>query len=169
MQKCRKYWLAGVLMVGSHAHSFAQSFQEFFGKASFYARKFDGRATANGETFSQEALTAAHLQLPFNSLVEVTNLTNNKSVLVRINDRGPYVASRVIDLSKAAARLLDMVEDGLTQVKLKVLSWGDAQQLAPKPAPLPADLKNYHPRKFAFVGADSLSSRVMADSTRRKF
>ncbi len=155
-------------MVGSHAHSVAQSVQEFFGKASYYARKFDGRATANGETFSQEALTAAHLKLPFNSLVEVTNLANNKSVLVRINDRGPYVRSRVIDLSKAAAKLIDMVEGGLTQVKLKVLSWGEAQQVVPKAAPLPAELRNYRPRKFAFVG-DSLSTRMAVDSVRRKF
>lgn len=156
-------------MVGSHAHGVAQSVQEFFGKASFYARRFDGRATANGETFSQEALTAAHLQLPFNSLVEVTNLANNKSVLVRINDRGPYVRSRVIDLSKAAAKLIGMVEDGLTHVKLKVLSWGEAKEIKHQPAPLPAELKNYHPRKFAFVGADSLRVQVAVDSVRRKF
>jgi rare lipoprotein A len=168
MQKCRTYWLAGMLVVGSYAQGLAQSVQEFIGKASYYARKFDGRATANGETFSQEALTAAHLQLPFNSLVEVTNLANNKSVLVRINDRGPYVRSRIIDLSRAAARLLDMVEGGMAQVKLKVLSWGDAQKAAPKAVPLPADLRNYQPRKFAYLRADSLSVRLAADTLRRR-
>lgn len=70
------------------------------GKASFYANKYHGRTTANGERFSQQAATAAHLDLDFGTRVKVTNLANNKSVVVRINDRGPYVRGRIIDLSR---------------------------------------------------------------------
>ena len=71
------------------------------GKASFYADKYHGRTTSNGERFSQQAATAAHLRLPFGTKVKVTNIANNKSVVVRINDRGPYIWGRIIDLSKA--------------------------------------------------------------------
>ena len=69
------------------------------GKASFYADKYHGRTTASGERFSQQAATAAHLKLPFGTRVNVTNIANNKSVVVRINDRGPYIRGRIIDLS----------------------------------------------------------------------
>lgn len=71
------------------------------GKASFYADKYHGRTTASGERFSQQAASAAHLRLPFGTKVKVTNIANNKSVVVRINDRGPYIRGRIIDLSKA--------------------------------------------------------------------
>ena len=71
------------------------------GKASFYADKYHGRLTASGERFSQQAATAAHLKLPFGTRVKVTNIANNKSVVVRINDRDPYIRGRIIDLSKA--------------------------------------------------------------------
>lgn len=86
------------------------------GKASFYARKFEGRRTASGEIFSNELLTAAHRTLPFGTWVRVTNLNNGKQVVVRINDRGPYVPSRIIDLSQAAADSLDFREDGVVMV-----------------------------------------------------
>lgn len=89
------------------------------GKASFYADYFQGRKTANGEKFKQRKLTAAHKTLPFGTRVKVVNLKNGKSVKVRINDRGPFVEGRVIDLSKKAARKLGMVADGVVQVKIK--------------------------------------------------
>ena len=89
------------------------------GKASYYADKFNGRKTANGEIFSNSKLTAAHKTLPFGTRVRVTNLRNGKSVKVRINDRGPFVAGRMIDLSKEAAKKMDMVNSGIGNVKIK--------------------------------------------------
>ena len=91
------------------------------GAASYYGKGHHGKKTANGEIFDMKRLTAAHLSLPFGSIVKVTNLSNQRSVIVRINDRGPYVAGRIIDLSQAAAERLDMVEVGIVQVKVEVL------------------------------------------------
>lgn len=89
------------------------------GLASFYADKYVGRKTSNGETFKQNKLTAAHKTLPFGTKVKVTNQSNGKSVKVRINDRGPFVQGRIIDLSKKAAKKIDMVNDGVTKVKIQ--------------------------------------------------
>ncbi|MBR2194648.1 MAG: septal ring lytic transglycosylase RlpA family protein [Salinivirgaceae bacterium] len=92
------------------------------GVASFYADKFDGKTTASGETFSQKKLTAAHRTLPFGTVVRVTNLDNNISVDVTVNDRGPFVDKRIIDLSKAAAEKLKFVDKGTASVKVEVIS-----------------------------------------------
>ncbi len=89
------------------------------GRASYYADKFDGRKTSNGEIFSQNKKTAASKTLPFGTKVTVKNLTNGKTVKVRINDRGPFVAGRSIDLSKKAAKKIDMVDAGVAEVELK--------------------------------------------------
>lgn len=89
------------------------------GKASFYADFFQGRQTSNGETFKQRKLTAAHRSLPFGTRVKVKNLKNGKTVRVRINDRGPFVDGRIIDLSKKAAKRLGMVNDGVVPVEIK--------------------------------------------------
>ena len=89
------------------------------GKASYYADKFNGRKTANGETFRNRKKTAAHKTLPFGTIVKVTNLRNGRSVKVRINDRGPFVAGRQIDLSKKAARKIGMVKEGVGHVKMQ--------------------------------------------------
>ena len=94
------------------------------GMASYYGDKHQGRRTANGERFDMHALTAAHRTLPFGTRVEVTNLENGRSVVVRINDRGPFVEGRVIDLSQAAARELRFLGRGTTRVRLKVLGAG---------------------------------------------
>lgn len=91
------------------------------GQASYYADKFDGRMTANGEKFDQKALTAAHKTLPFGTILKVKNLDNGKVVEVRINDRGPYVGDRLIDLSKAAAERLGMMGSGLANVEVEIL------------------------------------------------
>jgi rare lipoprotein A len=91
------------------------------GLASWYGNEYNGRPTACGETFDEEAMTAAHRDLPFGTVVEVTNLKNGKSVRVRINDRGPFVHGRIIDLSKGAARKIDMINDGVVPVQLKLL------------------------------------------------
>jgi rare lipoprotein A len=91
------------------------------GTASYYADKYQGKPTASGEVFDMHQLTAAHPRLAFGTIVKVTNTENNRSVLVRINDRGPFVSGRVIDLSLAAAEELRMVKSGLVQVKLQVV------------------------------------------------
>jgi len=89
------------------------------GKASFYAGKFIGRKTANGEIFRKHKLTAASKTLPFGTHVKVKNLKNGHIVKVRINDRGPFVPGRIIDLSWKAAKKLDMLEDGVVPVQIK--------------------------------------------------
>ena len=96
----------------------ANSFQ---GKASWYGPGFDGRLTANGETYDQNEMTAAHPSLRFGTKVKVTNLNNGRSTIVRINDRGPYVPGRAIDLSAAAARSLNMIKSGVAPVQITIL------------------------------------------------
>jgi rare lipoprotein A len=89
--------------------------------ASYYAARYHGRTTASGEVFDVGKLTAAHRTLPFGTRVRVSNVRNGRSVNVRVNDRGPFVAGRVIDLSPAAARQLDMLDAGVVPVLLEVL------------------------------------------------
>lgn len=91
------------------------------GMASYYGKKFHGRRTANGETFNNNALTAAHKTLPFGTKVKVTHLRNRKSVVVRINDRGPFIRGRVIDLSVAAAKKIGLTRTGVARVKLELI------------------------------------------------
>jgi rare lipoprotein A len=91
------------------------------GKASFYAKKFHGRITSCGEKFNQTEYTAAHRSFPFHTMVEVTNLANNKSIIVRINDRGPYNRNRLIDLTKTGAAKLGFVKTGVASIKLRVI------------------------------------------------
>jgi rare lipoprotein A len=98
------------------------------GIASWYGVPYDGRPAASGEIFDMEKLTAAHRALPFDTWVEITNLSNGKQVDVRITDRGPFVRGRIIDLSMAAARQIDMVRTGTARVRLKVI---DAPVTAP--------------------------------------
>jgi rare lipoprotein A len=89
------------------------------GAASYYDSFFDGRKTANGETFSSQMLTAASLTLDFGTRVRVTNLVNLKTVIVTINDRGPYVSGRIIDLTRRAASTLGFVRDGVARVRVE--------------------------------------------------
>lgn len=93
----------------------------FRGKASYYSDKFQGRSTASGEVFDQNKLTAAHRNIPFGSKLKVRNLKNNRTVVVIINDRGPFVEGRIIDLSYEAARQLDMLKDGIADVECTIL------------------------------------------------
>lgn len=92
--------------------------------ASYYAEAFHGKKTSNGEIFNMYELTCAHKELPFNTILKVTNLRNGKSVNVRVNDRGPFVVGREIDLSKAAAVKLNMIGSGTTKVKLEIVKMG---------------------------------------------
>lgn len=93
---------------------------DLVGKASYYGADFNGRRTASGEIFNMNNLTAAHRSLPFGTIVKVVNLKNGASAKVTINDRGPFVADRIIDLSQAAAEELDMIGDGVVDVKLEI-------------------------------------------------
>lgn len=107
-----------LLMSGS---LYAQVGTKFTGVASYYGVPFHGRATASGEIFSQDSMTAAHKQLAFGTLLRVTNTSNGKSCVVKINDRGPFIAGRMIDLSKAAADTLDFIYQGLVTVDCEII------------------------------------------------
>ncbi|HEX5183496.1 MAG TPA: septal ring lytic transglycosylase RlpA family protein [Allosphingosinicella sp.] len=99
-----------------------QSFEEVGeGEASYYGNELAGNRTASGERFDPHAFTCAHRSLPLGSLLRVTNLANGRSVLVRVNDRGPFTHSRILDMSLAAARDIDMVRTGKAMVRLEIL------------------------------------------------
>lgn len=97
--------------------------ETFYGRASWYGPSFHGKLTSNGETYNMHSMTAAHKTLPMNTIVRATNQNNNRSVIVRINDRGPFVESRIIDLSKKAANELDMIKTGTAPIKLEILGF----------------------------------------------
>lgn len=99
------------------SHGFVQ-----YGKASWYGRKFQGRPTSSGEPYDMHKMTAAHKTLPLGTIVRVTNLSNKKSTIVRINDRGPFVKGREIDLSYAAAKEIGLVGPGVTEVRVTALA-----------------------------------------------
>jgi rare lipoprotein A len=94
---------------------------EAVGLASYYGRKFNGRRTASGERYDMHAMTAAHPGLEFGSRVEVTNLKNGRKVQVRINDRGPFIKGRIIDLSYAAAKKIGMLSQGVVKVRVRAV------------------------------------------------
>ena len=95
------------------------------GVSSFYAEDFHGKLTANGEIYDMYGLTAAHKTMPLNPICRVTHLENDKSLILRINDRGPYIKGRILDCSYGAAKKLDFINQGTTMVKIEVIEWGD--------------------------------------------
>lgn len=95
------------------------------GTASWYGPNFQGNPTANGEVFDMSELTAAHKSLPFDTRVKVVDLSSGNEVVVRINDRGPFIKGRIIDLSRRAAEKLGIIDSGTAEVGLKILEWGD--------------------------------------------
>ena len=98
-----------------------------YGVASYYADKFEGRKTANGDIFSQHKMTAAHNTLPLGTMIEVTNLRNDRTVYVKINDRLHHRNKRLVDLSKAAAKKLHFINAGITRVRIRVVDKADMQ------------------------------------------
>ena len=122
----KKYTLL-LLFFSIAARLFAQNYYKTNVEASYYAEKFNGRQTANGEIFNMNDLTAAHKTLPFGTIVRVTNLETGKSVTVRINDRGPNVEGREIDVSKAAAIELGMLGSGLAKVNIEIIKEAPAK------------------------------------------
>ncbi len=98
--------------------------------ASWYGPRFHGKLTANGEIYNQMALTAAHKSLPFGTVLKVTNIRNGKSVIVRINDRGPYIDGRDLDLSKGTAQALGMISRGVIKVTVKEIALKDTSPIS---------------------------------------
>lgn len=127
------------------------------GVASWYGPGFDGRWTSSGERYDMNRLTAAHKTLPFGTLVEVRNLDNDRTVVVRINDRGPHVRRRIIDLSRAAADAIEMIGPGTARVSLKILQY-DA---------VTADSPRYTVQVAAFGDADR--AQALAEDLRRRY
>ncbi|NOZ08162.1 MAG: septal ring lytic transglycosylase RlpA family protein [FCB group bacterium] len=99
------------------------------GIASYYGRDFHGKLTANGEVYDMYGLTAAHKTLPLNTIVRVTNLDNDKSLILRINDRGPYIEGRILDCSYGAAKKLGYLKAGTARVRIEVIEWGDDEYM----------------------------------------
>jgi len=144
--------------------------------ASYYAEPYHGRKTSNGETFdSYKDMTAAHRTLPFNTLVRVTNQKNGQSVDVRINDRGPFVNGRVIDLSYVAAQKIDMIRAGIAPVRITVLKEGDGARVTSVDPPgamyavqvgafenrrSAEDLKNRLEQKYNLVSIQTYTDQV---------
>lgn len=117
--------LIGCLSSGPAAEG-APGLRRSQGEASYYGSKFAGRPTASGEIFNPQQLTAAHRTLPFDTVVRVTRIDDpHQSVDVRINDRGPFKRGRIIDLSRAAAQEIDMISEGVAEVRLEVVSYPD--------------------------------------------
>lgn len=109
-----------ILLIGVLILAAMQTNDAIIGKASYYANKFHGRKTASGEIYDKTKFTAAHKNLPFGTKIKVTNLSNNKTIVVRINDRGPFVKNRIIDVSYAAAKKIDMIKEGVIKIKIVV-------------------------------------------------
>jgi rare lipoprotein A len=121
-RKCILLTVIIFLFIGVSHPTFAQSNDKTqIGAASWYGSKYHGRKTSSGERYNKNDMTAAHKTLPFGTMVKVTNPTNNQSVVLRINDRGPFVGKRIIDVSEAAARKLDIHAAGVAKVVVEVL------------------------------------------------
>ena len=105
--------------------SFNTNKKTYKGVSSYYGPNFHGKLTANGEVFDMYGVTAAHKEIPLNTVARVTNLDNGKSLILRINDRGPYIDGRILDCSYGAAKKLDFLEQGTANVKIDIIEWGD--------------------------------------------
>lgn len=119
MKKQVLLWSILLFLFSSCAATRSASSRVEKGQASYYADKFNGRKTASGERYRSGKMTAAHRSLPFGTVVKVKNLRNGKTVKIRINDRGPFVRGRIIDVSKKAARQLDMIRAGVVPVEVR--------------------------------------------------
>ena len=126
---CSKFIIFIVMLFFMKSGLFAQIYKEK-AVASFYADDFHGKKTSNGEDFNMNDFTCANKFLPFNTYLKVTNLANNLNVIVRVNDRGPFVEDRELDLSKAAAVKLDMVKSGTASVKIEIVKLGPDSALS---------------------------------------
>jgi rare lipoprotein A len=133
--RLRKYLMMLLCVAGPVCYA-QQEASTQSGKASYYANQFEGQRTSNGERFRLEGFTGAHRTLPFNTFVEVTNPGSKQSVVVRINDRGPFHRDRIVDLSTAAARAIGIFGRGVAEVTLRVLSNAEARLLGYNAGPI---------------------------------
>ena len=123
MKEWTLYLLSVVVLVGLVVlYQVAGPYYEV-GIASWYGPGFDGNLTANGEVYDMDGISAAHKTLPFGTVVRVVEFSTGKSIIVRINDRGPFIEGRIIDLSKGAARELGIIDKGITKVGLRIIRW----------------------------------------------
>ncbi len=111
--------LFGCAAIGDNLYEDGGLSYEAEGRASYYSSRFHGRPTASGEAYDETAMTAAHPSLPFDTLLCVTNLYNDRNIAVRVNDRGPFVGNRIIDVSQAAAKELGMLRAGIARVRVE--------------------------------------------------
>lgn len=130
--------------------AFSQGDVETTGMASFYANKFEGRRTSSGDIFHQRKFTCAHRTLPFGTKLQVTNLSNNRSVIVTVNDRGPYGKGRIVDLTTAAAKELDFIKSGTTRVQIEII-------IEPDPADTILSLSDSASTVYRVEAPDSLA------------
>jgi rare lipoprotein A len=122
-------WCVALAAIGpAHAQQAAAGAEATQGKVAHYGAKFNGRKTASGEVFNSQAMTMAHKTLPFGTRVKVTNVANSKSVVVRVNDRGPSSPDRIGDLSTGAARKIGMTKAGVVEARLQVLAPAPTKQ-----------------------------------------
>ena len=128
-------FLIVILLIGTTS-AFANKNYEAQGKASYYANKFNGRRTSSGEIFSQDSLTCAHRTLPFGTYLKVKNKNNGKEVIVRVTDRGPFIKGRVVDLSRAAAEQLEMINAGVVRVEVVQVEKPEIPEFIPFEHPL---------------------------------
>ena len=116
----------------SSNQKFNKNKKVYTGVSSWYGQDFHGNLTANGEVYDMYGITAAHKEFPLNTVARVTNLDNGKSIILRINDRGPYVDGRILDCSYGAALKLDFIDQGTANVKIEIIDWGDNQYMKHK-------------------------------------
>ena len=135
----------------------------FDGIASWYGPNFHGKLTSNGETYNMHDMTAAHKTFPMNTIVKVTNIDNGRSAVVRVNDRGPFVGTRIIDLSNAAAHKIDMVKKGTAKVRLTVLGFNGKIATTLEEKNETGSVSNY------YVQVGVFSQLEGANATKRKF
>ena len=164
MKKCMACFFTLFFVINVCAQSNIVSAETY---ASYYGDEFNGRQTANGEIYDMNAFTAAHRTLPFGSVVEVTNLDSGASTFVRINDRGPFVANREIDLSKAAANAIGMVQQGIARVSIKLISTPTAvQQSVPsQPAPVTTTAVTAAPTTVVSTTTTQVTTQTVNTST----
>lgn len=155
----RPYKIAGKWYHPSLAHVG----DDLRGIASWYGPNFHAKKTSNGEVYNMYALTAAHKTLPMNTIVKVINLENNKSIIVRVNDRGPFVSGRIIDLSNKAAYAIDMVKKGTVRVKVIILGFNAQIAKTKEEKEEIVSLDNY------FIQVGAFSKYAGALSVKRKF
>ena len=136
--------------------------------ASYYAEDFHGKRTSNGERFNMNDYTCAHKSLPFNTILKVTNLANGKTCEVRVNDRGPFVATREIDLSKAAAVKLGMIGTGTTKVKLEIVKKGPNTKLSQQTRPRQVQRPPKNPQTSLPAHSGTFSSAPSAQKKTQK-